>query len=376
MDNTPKTEFAPAERSDVEQIELERELFTKDPLYKRLLDSMPTISMIVNKNRQLVYENNVLLKVLGCDVSSVIGKRPGEIFNCDKADLNPWGCGTSRFCSECGAVRSILKSQEGLTDEQECNITNKDTKTSSSYRAKSTPLNIDDKIFTIFSVTDITDTKKKRSLERIFYHDILNTIGGIKGFSDILESADEEEKLEYAGIISQLVEQLKEEILFQKDLSAAENGELSVGEHNINSLELIVSVKNSFRKHNVTENKQIVISPKSQIIGFVSDRILLKRVIINMFKNALEATENGGFIVSGCIKVDNNIRFFVNNHAVIPDNIKYRIFQRSFSTKGENRGLGTFSMKLLTEKYLSGKIWFESDERNGTTFYVELPISF
>ena len=51
-----------------------------------------------------------------------------------------------------------------------------------------------------------------------------------------------------------------------------------------------------------------------------------------------------------------------------------KIFQRSFSTKGEGRGLGTYSMKLLTERYLGGRVSFTTSADEGTIFKVALPI--
>jgi len=49
------------------------------------------------------------------------------------------------------------------------------------------------------------------------------------------------------------------------------------------------------------------------------------------------------------------------------------VFQRSFSTKGKGRGLGTYSIKLLTERYLKGTASFTSTETDGTTFQISLP---
>jgi sensor histidine kinase regulating citrate/malate metabolism len=54
--------------------------------------------------------------------------------------------------------------------------------------------------------------------------------------------------------------------------------------------------------------------------------------------------------------------------------VQLQIFVRSYSTKGKGRGLGTYAMKLFTEKYLGGRIDFESRPETGTTFRVELPL--
>ena len=66
--------------------------------------------------------------------------------------------------------------------------------------------------------------------------------------------------------------------------------------------------------------------------------------------------------------------FSVNNPGVIPDDVGLQIFQRSFSTKGHGRGLGTYSMKLFGENYLNGKVYFQSDDKKGTTFTIELKL--
>jgi signal transduction histidine kinase len=54
--------------------------------------------------------------------------------------------------------------------------------------------------------------------------------------------------------------------------------------------------------------------------------------------------------------------------------VQARIFQRSFSTKAQRgRGLGTYSMKLLGERYLGGAVSFVSAAGTGTVFSVTLP---
>jgi signal transduction histidine kinase len=87
-----------------------------------------------------------------------------------------------------------------------------------------------------------------------------------------------------------------------------------------------------------------------------------------MLKNALEASGFGDTITLKCYQKGDEIFFSVNNPLVMPKETQLQLFNRSFSTKGAGRGLGTYSMKLLTEKYLKGKISFVSEEGIGTTF--------
>jgi sensor histidine kinase regulating citrate/malate metabolism len=58
---------------------------------------------------------------------------------------------------------------------------------------------------------------------------------------------------------------------------------------------------------------------------------------------------------------------------VMPEAVRMQIFQRSFSTRGTGRGIGTYSIRLLTEKYLKGTVVFTSSDPEGTIFFVELP---
>jgi len=55
--------------------------------------------------------------------------------------------------------------------------------------------------------------------------------------------------------------------------------------------------------------------------------------------------------------------------------VRWQVFRRSFTTKGKGRGLGTYSMKVLTERYLEGEIDFISEPDQGTTFYARYPVS-
>ncbi|MCX6911436.1 MAG: ATP-binding protein [Verrucomicrobia bacterium] len=57
----------------------------------------------------------------------------------------------------------------------------------------------------------------------------------------------------------------------------------------------------------------------------------------------------------------------------MPPSVQLQVFNRSFSTKGSGRGLGTYSVKLLTERYLKGKAGFTTSKEGGTTFFIILP---
>jgi signal transduction histidine kinase len=62
-----------------------------------------------------------------------------------------------------------------------------------------------------------------------------------------------------------------------------------------------------------------------------------------------------------------------DNGEGIPLEMQSKIFIPNFTTKSSGTGLGLAMSKTIVEQ-VKGKIWFETVEGEGTTFYVELPV--
>lgn len=374
--NKTQTEFAPSERSDKDIIQRQHHYFSKFQMLRKLADSIPDVVIILNEHRQIVCANQLLLDTLNTEtLDSLLGKRPGEALNCIHAFKTDGGCGTTEFCRTCGAVQAILTSQKGIANIKECRIMQQ-TGDALDLRVWATPLDMKGEKFTIFAAKDISDEKRRRALERIFFHDVLNTAGGLQGFAQMLYETIKDDPDEMVSAMYHISETLIDEINAQKALMSAENNDLKLNISEIPSATLLKRLKKTYENHIVAEEKIIKISEKAEKITFKSDLAMVKRVVGNMLKNALEATKNGDTVVIGCQKINNYIQFSVNNPIFIPREIQLQIFQRSFSTKGAGRGLGTYSMKLLSERYLNGEVGFTSDKEAGTTFFVKYPISW
>jgi len=234
---------------------------------------------------------------------------------------------------------------------------------------------VDDETFTVFSVVDISNEKRRKMLERIFFHDVINTAGCIKGLADLMlqtDAADSEIK-EMTAMLGESADQLLEEISAQVQLSAAESGDLKAEHKPVQASELITQVIRQFHSYRIAKDRNIVADPAADNFVFVSDPVLLRRVLINLVKNALEASASGQTITLGAEMNGASVSFTVRNQAVMPPAVQLQIFSRSFSTKGSGRGVGTYSIKLLTEKYLHGKVTFVSEAVAGTRFTVTFP---
>ncbi|WP_321375517.1 ATP-binding protein [uncultured Draconibacterium sp.] len=368
------TSYAPAIRYTNGQLESQFKTILDNKQLVNFVESISQMVLILNKHRQVVYANKSykdFCRQLNHD--PLIGKRPGETFNCANAFKSVAGCGTSNACKSCGAVNAILESHKGKRSTKECQILTTDND-ALDIEVTASPLDLDGEKLTIFSVNDISAEKRRKSLERVFIHDILNSAGAISGLSSILTEIDDAEQLkDIAQTIEDASKNLIEEIQTQRELSAAERGELQLHIKELNSEEVLSELQRTYAKHELNAGKPIHISTESANCTINTDIVLLRRILGNMIKNAIEMNVPHDTITLMCKVRQNLIEFSVHNNSVVPEEVKDQLFKRFYSTKGQGRGLGTYSMKLLGEKYLNGKVSFTSSEERGTTFYIQLP---
>lgn len=104
----------------------------------------------------------------------------------------------------------------------------------------------------------------------------------------------------------------------------------------------------------------------------------LVTIVGNLIDNALDAMNltnlngsnfNRELVFGAFTKPGELLISVTDNGCGIGDNIKNKVFENGFSTKGTNRGVGLYHTKQLVES-LGGKIYFESQENVGTTFIV------
>ncbi len=370
------TEFAPAERASQQDIHQQGQRFLNDTLVNELLNAVPDIFLILNENRQIVYANKAMLDFIQQAPEHIFGMRPGEALDCTHANESDGGCGTTEFCRTCGAVQAILISLGGRKSVQECRILRRDGQ-ALDLQVTATPLKLDGNIYSIFAVQDISHEKRRLMLERIFFHDLLNTAGGIIGYAQLLKGTDPTHLDEMEFMADHIFEnsmRLADEIKAQRTLLEAENDLLAVEPRPLYSTHFLYDLMTLYQRHTSAEGRTIQISPDAHAAELISDPNLLRRVLGNMVKNGLEASLPGETVTLNCTVHEDGVEFSVHNPGCIPRSVQLQIFQRSFSTKANDRGLGTYSMKLLSERYLKGKVSFTTSADEGTTFTARYPL--
>ena len=373
----PTTYFAPAGRASSDALNDQNIAVMQAEFVATLLDSMPILTMILNEQRQIVAVNKLLMETFGItDPATLIGLRPGEALGCIHYNQGPDGCGTAHNCSVCGAVSTILESLEGNGQATgECSVMLKDNGgTALDLEATASPLNVADKHFTVFALKDISADKRKQVMERTFFHDIINTAGGIYGLACVLVEPNyvsSEKEIEYKGLMVTLAGNLIEEIKYQRNLIAAERGEYLPQLETIDLNELLCEVCELHRHHEHTRERKIVFEP-DEAYQILTDPPALRRIVGNMILNALEAIAKDETVHVGYHSSSGKLHIEVSNPGEMTAETQLKVFKRSFSSKAKTgRGIGTYSMKLFGERYLGGKVGFTCAE-GWTTFFIEL----
>ena len=213
-------------------------------------------------------------------------------------------------------------------------------------------------------------------------HEIRTPMNGILGFTELLKSPNltGERKKMYISMIEKSGDRLLNIINDIISISQVESGqmEISISETNIN--EQIDYIYSTF--HSETEKKGILLSYKK---GLPNKEVFLKTdcnkvyaILTNLIKNAIKFTQTGS-IIFGYEKKDKYLEFFVKDTGVgiRPDLLKI-VFERfkqgseSLTRNYEGAGLGLSIAKAYV-KMFGGKIWAESEERKGSTFYFTIP---
>jgi hypothetical protein len=380
-EDTPVTPAVSQERASPAALEAEVQTVSHSPIVNALLEAADAGLLVLNRERQILATNRAPLLENLRHERRTIGLRPGEFFSCPRAVEK--GCGASEHCLACGTFRAVTQSQaSGGTVEQECLLTTGDgaNGTPLELNVRATQVDIDGKDYTVVSLRDISHEKRRQALERVFFHDILNTLSALANWTHLLNHASGERQERARARVTRLVGQLEREIQLQRTLLDAEQGKLRPQRIAVAPAALLADLQGMFADTQAARQRTLTVEDRCPGVELDTDPVLLVRVLVNMVKNAFEATAVGGKVRLWCERESGPnggdvVGFHVHNAAEIPPAVAPHIFQRSFTTKpGTGHGLGTYGMRLLGERYLGGKVSFTTSGAEGTVFSIRLPL--
>lgn len=356
-------------------------------LLNRAIEQSPVTVVITDKEGNIEYVNPKFIELTGYPMEEVVGKNPrflqsgrqtmefyqnlwetilsgndwhGEFQNRKKNGDIYWESAViSSIVDDQGEIAFFIAVKEDITEKKRMlqDLIKAKEKAEESDRLKSAFL------------TNIS-------------HEIRTPMNGILGFTDLLKEPNlkGEVKQEYISYIEEsgarMLNIINDIIVISKIETELIN--VSVSETNVNEqVECIYSrFRSEVEQNNIRFSFKNTLPAKESIVK--TDREKVNAIITNLVKNAIKFTKTGS-IEFGYEKKGGQLEFFVKDTGVGIQKEQMRIiFERfrqgneSLSRSYEGAGLGLSISKAYVEM-LEGKIWVESEEGKGSTFFFTIP---
>ena len=223
----------------------------------------------------------------------------------------------------------------------------------------------------------------KDDLTHMLVHDLKSPIASVMGLLDhtidIMHATDDEqgvvELLSLARGESQHLLNLAANIL---DVRRMKEGHMPYDPAWVENLTgLVETALGDARSSHEERHFSVLVRPEAERI--FADKGLMRRVLANLFANAVKHTRRGGHVDFRAWKEDENIVLSVRDDGEgIPEADHKRIFnafEQSRHTVHDrfDTGMGLTFCKLAVEKH-GGTIWVESKVGRGSTFYFSVPV--
>jgi two-component system phosphate regulon sensor histidine kinase PhoR len=234
-------------------------------------------------------------------------------------------------------------------------------------------------------VQDLTRLRRLETVRRDFIsnlsHELRTPLASLKALTETLQDGALDDPPAARRFIDQI--QVETDALTQMvtellELSRIESGRLSLDLQPVSPRELLVSASRRMHLQAERANLSLRVECADDLPRIRIDSQRLEQVLVNLIHNAVKFTRPGGEIVLLAEAGIGEVRFAVRDTGIgIPEESVSRIFERFYrvdkSRTGSGTGLGLSIAKHIVEAH-KGRIWAESVEGRGSTFYFTIPV--
>ncbi len=224
---------------------------------------------------------------------------------------------------------------------------------------------------------------EKNSILNIIAHDLAGPIGTVGNLSELLKretaALNNQRVNEYIEMMRKITKSSISLIRDYVNKEFLESKGVKLLKSRIELVGKINSVTHEYLDMQKVMKIQFFCRANREVIYIELDEDKFMQVINNLISNALKFTPEGGSITVNVEESDRSVLISVADTGIgIPKKYHATLFDkfsqaRRTGLKGQHStGLGMSIIKTIVDWH-QGKIWFNSEENNGTTFYVELP---
>jgi two-component system phosphate regulon sensor histidine kinase PhoR len=233
---------------------------------------------------------------------------------------------------------------------------------------------------------DISDIRQLEQVRKDFVanvsHELRTPMASIKALVETIQESykDDPTRTEYflerIGIEIDILTQTIQELL---ELSRIESGKVPLKITAVSPADLIASAVSRMQPQAERAGITIEVAPYTEMPKVSADPERIEQVLVSLIHNAIKATPHGGTITLSASVVGEIVQFAITDTGcgIAPMDLE-RIFERFYksdkSRTTPGTGLGLSIARHMIQQH-GGKIWAESIETKGSTFYFTLPIA-
>jgi len=306
------------------------------------------------------------------ETNAFAGRTLCDVLQCRHAESEP-GCGAAPACGGCGWFQAATACQrDGGKARAELHVLSRPGDafdfgvTTVALRGGGSGA------VGLCALQDLAPRKRLRVLERSFFHDVTNFAAGIRGLCEIMADAPGGVDAELMPLLRGSAEKMVDEIQRLRLLRSAEGGDLTVARSELQVQALLSGVVAHFADETAARRLEVSVTDKTGGAPILGDRDLLHVILCDVFQNAVEASGRDDRVTLSCESANGEIVFRIGNPAVLSDEAKIHLFERSFTTRGAGKGVGAYRAKLICERYLGGRVSVSSQSPDGTVVSIAL----
>lgn len=347
-----------------------------------LLESMGEGMIAVDKNGAVVLINSNAREMLELGSKEVTGKAVQEVFT-----INTLGVETKPVPADERPELRALHHSQAYTEV--FGFQKKESKPiQMSVNANPVIANGE----TAGAVVILRDVTHEREVDRmktefisLASHQLRTPLSAIKWFTEMLLSGDagklSAEQKDFVKNIYDSSQRMVELVGSLLNISRIESGRIIIDPKPTDLNELVSGIVNDLKAKSAQREQHLAISVHKELPKINLDPRLIGQVYLNLLTNAIKYSPKGGEITVLISRKGHDIVSQVSDNGYgIPKAEQKKVFQKFFRAENavkvetDGTGLGLYLIKAIIESS-GGKIWFESVEGKGTTFWFSLPVS-
>jgi two-component system phosphate regulon sensor histidine kinase PhoR len=235
-------------------------------------------------------------------------------------------------------------------------------------------------------VQDLTRVRRLETVRRDFIsnvsHELRTPLASLKALTETLRDGaleDPKAAQRFLGRIEIEVDALTQMTTELLELSRIESGQVPLELKAVPAAALLHSAAERMRAQVERAGLVLRLDTAQDMTEVKADPPRLEQVLVNLIHNAVKFTGPGGEVVLSAQTESDFVRFSVRDTGVgIPADDLERIFERFYKAdrarSSGGTGLGLSISRHLVEAH-GGRIWAESTEGQGSTFYFTIPVS-